>query len=108
MPLRNHEHLFEIVTRMPTDFEPWGQRSQPGDPLTQPDCSCHCRFFNRLDGGAGVDWGVCVNPRSPRSALLTFKEFGCPQFEQRYSDGYEDDERSTDWVGNEGSAEGSR
>lgn len=37
-------------------------------------------------GGAGLDWGVCVSPQSPRSGMLTYKEFGCPQFERRNSD----------------------
>jgi hypothetical protein len=29
-----------------------------------------------------LDWGVCVNPVSPRVGLLTFEHQGCPQFEQ--------------------------
>jgi hypothetical protein len=86
MPKRNHEQLFDIAKRLSTDFEPWGQRSRMGEAPTQPDCSCHCRFFNRLDGGAGLDWGVCVNPLSLRAGLLTYQEFGCPHFEQPNSD----------------------
>ena len=84
MPKRNHEHLFDIAKRMTTDFEPWGQRRR--DTPTQPDCSCHCGFFNRLEGGAGLDWGVCVNPQSLRAGLLTYQEFGCLQFQQTNSD----------------------
>jgi hypothetical protein len=84
MPKRNHEQLFDIARRLPTDFEPWGQRRR--DALTQPDCSSHCRFFARLDGGAGLDWGVCVNPLSGRAGLLTYQEFGCLEFERVNSD----------------------
>jgi hypothetical protein len=86
MPQRNHEHLFDVAKRMPTDFEPHGQRPSISSGLTQPDCSCNCRFFRRLAGGAGLDWGVCVNPRSPRAGLLTFERFGCPHIEQQSSD----------------------
>jgi hypothetical protein len=84
MPKRNHEQLFDIARRLPTDFEPWGQRHR--DAPTQPDCSCECRFFNRLDGGAGLDWGVCANSRSLRAGLLTYQNFGCLEFEQANSD----------------------
>ena len=86
MPKRNHEQLFDIAKRMPTDFEPWGQRSRTGDALTQPDCSCECRFFNRLDGSAGLDWGVCANPQSLRAGLLTYQNFGCLEFERADSE----------------------
>jgi hypothetical protein len=84
MPKRNHEQLFDIARRLPTDFEPWGQRSR--DMPTQPDCASDCRFFTRLDGGAGLDWGVCVNPQSLRAGLLTYQNFGCLEFDQANSD----------------------
>ena len=89
MPLRNHEHLFEIATRMPSDFVPWGERMPISNGCIQPDCSDNCRFFGRLAGGAGIDWGVCLSQRSPRSGMLTYQEFGCAEFERRDSD--EDD-----------------
>jgi len=89
MPLRNYEHLFEIVTRMPSDFAPFGERMPISDGCIQPECSDGCRFFGHLAGGAGLDWGVCLSPRSPRSGLLTFKDFGCPQFERRHEDDYD-------------------
>ena len=85
MPQRNHEHLFEVAKRLPTDFEPHGQRNQMDNGLVQPDCS-YCRLFRRLAGGAGLDWGVCVNPRSPRAGLLTFEQFGCGHIEQQNTD----------------------
>ncbi len=68
---------------MPSDFVPYGERMPISNGVIQPDCSDNCRFFNPLEGGAGLDWGVCLNPRSPRSGLLTFKDFGCPNFERR-------------------------
>jgi len=84
MPKRNHEQLFDIAKRLPSDFGPWGQRRR--DAPTQPDCSSHCRFFARLDGGAGLDWGVCANAHSPRAGLLTYQNFGCLEFEQTNSE----------------------
>jgi hypothetical protein len=86
LPLRNHEQLFDIVKRIPTDFEPWGQRSRIGDEVAQPDCSCNCRFFTRLDGSAGIDWGVCLNPHSIRAGLLTYQSLGCLEFAKATSD----------------------
>ena len=33
-----------------------------------------------LKGSLGYDWGVCANPKSPRTGLLTFEQ-GCKEFE---------------------------
>jgi len=33
-----------------------------------------------------MDWGVCVNPASPRAGLLTFEHQGCEQFEHDESE----------------------
>jgi hypothetical protein len=98
MPLRNHEK-FEIVTRMPTDFAPWGERMPISDGRIQPECSDNCRFFNRLAGSAGLDWGVCLSQQSPRSGMLTYKEFGCPNFERCDED---DCERQVDETSSDG------
>jgi hypothetical protein len=72
-----HEQLWQIASRLPTDFEPYGQRVRDG----VCDCSCGCRWFQPLVAHP-FDWGVCSNPASPRVALLTFEHQGCPQFEQ--------------------------
>lgn len=40
----------------------------------------------------GYDWGVCINPRSPRSSLLTFEHEGCGLSESGPKD--ESDDRS--------------
>jgi len=45
------------------------------------DCSTDCVWFLMLEFG---DWGVCVNPRSPRVGRLTWEHQGCPAWE--YSD----------------------
>lgn len=75
-----HEHLLGIVKKLPTDFEPYGQRDR-GTAAPSEDCSCGCRHFIPLAGDLGNDWGVCANPNSPRCGLLTFEHMGCPQFE---------------------------
>src|SRR5580658_9251580 len=74
---QSHEHLLQIVKPLPTDVEPWGQ-AEVG---TFGDCSCGCRWYHILAGRLGSDWGICANPASPRSGLLTFEHQGCPQFE---------------------------
>jgi hypothetical protein len=73
----SHEQLWQIAVRLPTDFEPYGERVRDG----VCDCSCGCRWFQPLVAHP-FDWGVCSNPASPRVALLTFEHQGCPQFEQ--------------------------
>jgi hypothetical protein len=72
----SHEQLWQIAVRLPTDFEPYGQRKRENF----SDCSCSCRWFLPLVA-MPLDWGVCANPASPRVALLTFEHQGCPQFE---------------------------
>ena len=45
------------------------------------DCSCGCRWYRKLAGPLGWNWGVCANPRSHRCGLLTFEHQGCLHFE---------------------------
>jgi hypothetical protein len=72
-----HEPLLQVLKRLPSDFEPYGERPRHG-----PDCSWGCRWFIPLEHGLRYDWGVCHNPRSPRSGLLTFEHQGCAEFEE--------------------------
>jgi hypothetical protein len=75
---QTHEPLFQIAKMLPTDYQPYGQM----DRENFADCSCGCRWYHKLAGTRGQDWGACANPRSPRSGLLTFEHQGCPQFEE--------------------------
>ena len=79
-----HDLLHTVCRHLPTDFEPYGRRLRTG-----PDCSFGCRHFHKLPGKLGNDWGVCTNPRSPCSGLLTFEHQGCEFFEM------EDEETTT-------------
>ena len=75
-----HDLLWTVCRKLPTDFEPYGERDRDtADPCG--DCSCGCRHFVPLKGDLGFDWGVCANSASPRAGLLTFEHQGCPQFE---------------------------
>jgi hypothetical protein len=47
---QTHEHLCQIATKLPTDFEPYGQVKR----ATISDCSSGCRW---LAGRLGQDWG---------------------------------------------------
>jgi hypothetical protein len=78
--MATHDELWEIVKKLPSDFEPYGQRNRDTDEPSE-DCSCGCIHFAKLEGKLGYDWGVCANLRSPRAALLTFEHMGCPEFE---------------------------
>lgn len=72
-----HDHLHSICPHLPSDFQPYGQRERNGE----PDCSVGCKYFLALPGDLGMDWGVCVNPASPRAGLLTYEHQGCEYFE---------------------------
>ena len=73
------EDLRTVVKHLDSDFEPYGKRSRDED--WGPDCSCGCRYFAKITGELGYDWGVCANPKSPRAGLLTFEHMGCKEFE---------------------------
>lgn len=49
-----------------------------------------CPYFVRLEGAAGNDWGVVLNPESTRFAVLTFEhgDCGCPPSADEDEDGY--------------------
>jgi len=79
-----HNRLHSIVRKLPSDFEPWGERSRENE--WGPDCSCGCRWFVKLEGMLRYDWGICYNPASPRAGLLTFEHQGCPAFEGNEED----------------------
>ena len=100
-----HDTLHGILRKLPSDFEPWGQRSREND--WGPDCSGGCRWFTRLQANLGHDWGVCSNQGSPRCGLLPFEHQGCREFEASEQ---HDELRSSEGVGavspgNEGDAE---
>jgi len=71
-----HEKLWRVTRLLDPDYEPCGKAERDG-----PDCSCGCRYFAKLSGNLGNDWGVCANPDSPRAGLLTFEHQGCSAFE---------------------------
>ncbi len=77
-----HWFLHEVKKELPEDYDPWGQNERWADPEKgYGDCSGGCRWFLPLEGRLGMDWGVCVNPRSHRCGLLGFEHQGCDQFE---------------------------
>lgn len=73
------EELWEACRRLPSDWEPLGQRNWHGRTEDRPDCDS-CKWFTELFRTA-PDWGVCCNTESPRSGLLTHREQGCWQHE---------------------------
>ena len=72
-----HEQLWQITKKLPSDFEPYGERSRDDD--YGPDCSVDCKWFLPVEGNLGLDWGTCFNSDSPRAGLLTFEHQGCKQ-----------------------------
>ena len=73
------DELWEACRKLPSDWEPYGERRWPGRREDRPDCST-CRWFTGLFR-AWPDWGACANPESARAGLLTFREQGCWQHE---------------------------
>jgi len=80
MSYAEHDKLWEIAKKLPSDFEPYGERSRDED--WGPDCSCGCKYFHPLIGERKYDWGVCYSADSPRCGLLTFEHMGCKQYEE--------------------------
>jgi len=72
-----HGDFDKVCINKDTDFEPYGKRDRDKD--YGPDCSCGCKFFQPTQT-MPADWGVCVNPESPRAGLLTFEHQGCKHF----------------------------
>jgi len=87
------EQLWRVCRKLPSDFEPYGERKWEGKPQDKLDCST-CRWFQPLLRPGQLDWGTCANPQSPRAGLLTFWEQGCGQFEKEQEPGTEDMRRS--------------
>jgi hypothetical protein len=84
--VKPHDHLLQIVHRLPGDFAPFGTRDRDAEDAGGADCSCGCKHFLKLAGELGLDWGVCANPQSPRRGLLTFEHQGCRKFEAKESE----------------------
>ena len=83
------EQLWQVCRKLPSDFEPYGERKWEGKPYDKLDCDT-CRWFQPLLRPGQLDWGTCANPTSPRAGLLTFWEQGCEQFEEQEEPGPED------------------
>ena len=71
--------LWQACRKLPSDWEPHGQRKWQGKREARPDCDT-CRWFAELFR-TSPDWGTCANPESERAGLLTFREQGCWQHE---------------------------
>lgn len=60
-----HNLLSEIVKDLPEDYEPYGNQERDDSEIEQPDsrsgyygdCSCGCRWYAKLEGKLGADWG---------------------------------------------------
>ncbi len=86
MKTDHNELLWKVCKLLPGDYDAWGEVKRWADPYKNyPDCSHGCRFFYPLKSKPGeplgLDWGVCGNPKSHRSGLLTFEHQGCQQAE---------------------------
>jgi hypothetical protein len=73
------EELWEACRKLPTDWEPHGQRRWHGRREARPDCDT-CRWLVELFRSS-PDWGACANPESERAGLLTIREQGCWEHE---------------------------
>ncbi len=77
--------LRAVLKKLPTDYEPYGERP---DDERGPDCSTGCRYFIPLQGKLGADWGICMNPKSPRAGLLTWEHQGCKEWADEDDGGF--------------------
>lgn len=70
---RLYSHLHASKYELPQDYETYGASPK----VAGKDCANGCAFFIPLVEPITKDWGVCVNPYSHRSGLLTFARQGC-------------------------------
>lgn len=79
----NHNTLIDnILIKKPEDYQPWGKvKRWENENQDYPDCSMGCKYYLKLEGSFGSDWGVCCNTKSHRCGLLTFEHQGCQKFE---------------------------
>jgi len=74
-----HDPLWQVVKVLATDYTDYGGEIERWEDVEgyYPDCSCGCRFWKPLYdkeiNKQDFDWGVCANPNSPRSGLLTWE-----------------------------------
>jgi hypothetical protein len=61
-----HEHLHSICHHIPSDFEPYGERTATE---VGADCSSGCKHFLKLSGKLGADWGVCESSQPARGVV---------------------------------------
>jgi hypothetical protein len=80
------QQLWQVCRKLPSDFEPYGERQWEGKPQDKLACDT-CRWFQPLLRPGQLDWGACANPQSPRAGLLTFWGQGCEQFEEEREPG---------------------
>lgn len=80
MATATHDQLWKVAPLTRRDYCRMAKRGEVGVDAFGADCSGGCRWFQELDGEAGMDWGVCFNPRSEWSGMLVFEHFGCPHF----------------------------
>ena len=72
----NHSDIdFDILVKLPSDYKDYGGKVERWENANEeyPDCSSGCKWFAKLDGDLGMDWGACLNRKSPRKGLLTFE-----------------------------------
>jgi hypothetical protein len=77
MEQMNHErYSHSDIHRLLT--ERWPQRVPSHDEHGETDHQAlFCPYYVPLEGVLGMDWGVVVNPRSPRFGDLVFEHDGC-------------------------------
>lgn len=77
----DHDFLSKNMIELPEDYKPFGQIERWENPEQDyPDCSMGCKYYLKLKGKLGNDWGVCANLNSHRYGLLTFEHQGCQKF----------------------------
>ena len=69
-----HEKLAEMRFRPDEDKEAMDENG------FIKDQALHCAYYVPLEGSLGMDWGIIVNPNSPKFGLVVFEHShcGCP------------------------------
>lgn len=65
-----NDYYWNVVIKLETDYKDYGGKIERWDHPEESyfDCSS-CVLYKKLDS----DWGICFNPNSPRSGMLTYE-----------------------------------
>jgi hypothetical protein len=80
VPMATHDELWKIVKKLPSDFEPYGQRNRDTDEPSE-GCSSGCIHFAKLEGKLGYDGAYARTQKVRARPCSRSSTWAAPEFE---------------------------